>query len=52
MSARFVAFVRWPDVPRWLALGWHYTGPLPAQHGGWSAGLEWRCDCRVRKPVE
>lgn len=49
-SARYLAFVRWPDVPQWLALGWLCTGPLPGNHGEWSAGMEWLCDCPVRRP--
>ncbi len=51
MTARYVAFVRWPEVPRWLACGWLCTGPLPGRHGEWSAGVEWRCGCRVARPV-
>jgi hypothetical protein len=50
MTARYGAFVRWPDVPLWLALGWLCTGELPGQHGEWSAGMAWLCDCEVRKP--
>lgn len=43
-------YVRIPDVPRWLALGWSDTGPLPGPHGHWSHMLEWLCDCHVRYP--
>jgi hypothetical protein len=45
-----IAFVAWPDVPKWLALGWHYAGPLPGSHGHWSACMEWRCDCPMKEP--
>jgi len=50
MTPRYFAMVRWPDLPLWLALGWHYTGQLPGQHGEWACGLEWRCGCPVRRP--
>ena len=49
MTPRFVAWVRHEHVPAWLALGWHYGGVLPGNHGIWSAALEWRCDCEVRR---
>jgi hypothetical protein len=50
IAPRYLAMVRWPDVPQWLALGWHFDGPLPAQHGEWAAGLSWLCPCAVRHP--
>ena len=44
-------FVRIPDVPVWLALGWADTGPLPGPHGHWSHLLTWLCNCPMRTPA-
>ena len=51
MTARYFAMVRWPDLRAWERLGWLCTGPLPGRHGEWSCGVEWRCECKVARPV-
>jgi hypothetical protein len=48
--ARYVAFVRHEHVNAWECLGWLNTGPLPGPHRLWSCGVEWICDCDVRRP--
>lgn len=43
-------YVRHEDVPRWLAVGWHFDGVLPGPHGFYSSCLVWLCPCSVRHP--
>lgn len=41
-------YVRIPDVPRFMAMGWHDLGPCPGRHGDWShlmqAPMCWKFD--------
>jgi hypothetical protein len=44
-------YVRFADIPAYLALGWKWNGrPLHAPHGCYAALMEWMGDGEPKEP--
>lgn len=53
MTERIFAYATWPNLLDWLDCGWMVARPNGVMHHHhYGAIVEWRCSCKVARPVE